>query len=89
MFSRVQTSDGSGHQKAKSRGLGHLLRCWVWPFIQHLWPFSLMEAKVTQASLWQETFLVPLVPDEVCVPEKTLRNILHGHFSLQCVVMGC
>lgn len=45
MFSHVQISDGSGHQKAKSRGLGHLLRCWVWPFIQHLWPFSLMEAK--------------------------------------------
>lgn len=45
MFSHEQTSDGSGHQKAKSRGLGHLLRCWVWPFIQHLWSFSLMEAK--------------------------------------------
>nr|XP_048292661.1 ral guanine nucleotide dissociation stimulator-like [Myodes glareolus] len=45
MFSHVQTSGGSGHQKAKSRGLGHLLRCWVRPFIQHLWPFSLMEAK--------------------------------------------
>ncbi|XP_057620696.1 ral guanine nucleotide dissociation stimulator-like [Chionomys nivalis] len=28
MFSHVKTSDGSGHQKAKSRGLGHLLRCW-------------------------------------------------------------
>ncbi|XP_040606285.1 uncharacterized protein LOC101825436 [Mesocricetus auratus] len=46
MFCCFQTfDDGSGHQRAKSRGLGHLWRRLVRPITQHLWPFSHRKTK--------------------------------------------
>ncbi|CAH7279951.1 Gm5565 [Phodopus roborovskii] len=46
MFCCFQTSDdGSGHQKTKRCGLGHLWRHWVHPVTQYLWPLSHREPK--------------------------------------------
>ncbi|CAH7275464.1 ral guanine nucleotide dissociation stimulator [Phodopus roborovskii] len=63
MFCCFQTSDdGSGHQKTKSRGLGHLWRRWVRPVTQHLWPFSHRETK-SKRKLHKPITLNPNSPD--------------------------
>ncbi|XP_027240276.1 ral guanine nucleotide dissociation stimulator [Cricetulus griseus] len=45
MFCCFQTSEGSGHQRTKRRGLGYLWRRWVRPITQYLWPLSHRETK--------------------------------------------